>query len=258
MPSDYAASVASSVDLLHSHNVGSHRVAAPFAIPLIWGKMAVRTQYATLVLITFFLNCCSAVPLPATVDRPVNIVVLGDSLSAGFGVPRDAAFPSRLEQALQDKGLAVTVADAGVSGDTVSDGLRRLDRSVPEGTEAVILELGANDAERRVDPKVTKTALDNILRRLKDRHIEVLLTGFRAPPDKGPGYARAFDAIYPALAKTYSFVWYPFILDGVAGDRRFIQLDGEHPNADGVTVIVEHILPQAEQLIARVRATRGS
>ena len=210
------------------------------------------------VLVTVFLGCCSPIRLPATVDRPVKIVVLGDSFSAGFGVPRDAAFPSRLEQALQDKGIAVTVADAGVSGDTVSDGLRRLDRSIPEGTEAVILELGANDAERGVDPKVTKAALDNILRRLKDRHIEVLLTGFRAPPDKGPGYARAFDAIYPALASNYSFVWYPFILDGVAGDPRLIQLDGEHPNADGVTVIVEHILPQVEQLIARVRAARGS
>ena len=220
--------------------------------------MAVRTQYATLVLITFFLNCCSAVPLSTTVERPVNIVVLGDSLTAGFGVSRDAAFPARLEQALQDKGIAVTIADGGVSGDTASDGLRRLDRSVPEGTAGVILELGANDAERGVDPNVTKAALDKILRRLKDRHIEVLLTGFRAPPDKGPGYARAFDAIYPALAKTYSFVWYPFILDGVAGDPRLIQLDGEHPNAEGVTVIVEHILPQAEQLVARVRAARGS
>jgi acyl-CoA thioesterase I len=102
------------------------------------------------------------------------------------------------------------------------------------------------------------TAPDNILRRLKDRHIEVLLTGFRALLDKGPGYAHAFDAIYPALAKTYSFVWYPFILDGVAGDPRLIQLDGEHPNVEGVTIIVEHILPQAEQLIARVRAARRS
>jgi acyl-CoA thioesterase-1 len=132
------------------------------------------------------------------------------------------------------------------------------DRSVPEGTEAVILELGANDAERGLDPNVTKAAFDNILRRLKDRHIEVLLTGFRAPPDKGPGYVHAFDAIYPALAKTYSFVGYPFILDGVAGDPGLIQFDGEHPNADGVTVIVEHILSQVEQLIARVRAARRS
>ncbi|MGA2565295.1 MAG: arylesterase [Pseudolabrys sp.] len=221
--------------------------------------MAVRVQHlAAFVLVAVFLGCCSSIRPSATVDRPVKIVVLGDSLSAGFGVPWDAAFPATLEQALQDKGIAVTIANAGVSGDTVSDGLRRLDRSVPEGTEAVILELGANDAERGVDPNVTKTALDDILRRLTSRHIEVLLIGMRAPPDKGPVYARAFDAIYPALASNYSFVWYPFILDGVADDPRLIQIDGEHPNADGVNVIVERILPRVEELIARVRAARGA
>jgi acyl-CoA thioesterase-1 len=221
--------------------------------------MTIRVQhFTTFVLVAVFLGCCSPIRLPATADRPVKIVVLGDSLSAGFGVPWDAAFPVRLEQVLQDKGIAVTIANAGVSGDTVSDGLRHLDRSIPEGTEAVILELGANDAEHGVDPNVTKAALDNILRRLKDRHIEVLLTGFRAPINKGPGYVRAFDAIYPALAKTYSFVWYPDILDGVADDPRHIQLDGEHPNADGVNVIVDRILPQVELLIIRVRAARGS
>jgi acyl-CoA thioesterase-1 len=210
---------------------------------------------AAFALIAVILSGCSTAPLPAAADRPVKIVVLGDSFTAGFGVPWDAAFPASLERALQDKGIAVTVANAGVSGDTASDGLRRLDRSIPDGTEAVVLALGANDAERGVDPAVTKTALDDILRRLQTRHIEVLLIGMRAPAGKGP---RTFDAIYPALAATHSYVWYPYLLDGVADDPRLIQIDGEHPNADGVNVIVERMLPQAEELIARVRAKRGS
>jgi acyl-CoA thioesterase I len=209
-------------------------------------------------LITLFLSCCTPIRELATTDRPVKIVVLGDSLSAGFGLPWDAAFSARLEQVLHDKGIAVTIANAGVSGDTVADGLRRLDSSVPDGTEAVILELGANDAERGVNPYSTKAALDNILRRLKNRHIEVLLTGWRASPNMDPEYVRTFDAIYPALASIYSFIWYPFILDGVAADNRLIQIDGEHPNADGVNVIVERILPQVEKLIARVRAARAN
>jgi acyl-CoA thioesterase I len=216
-----------------------------------------QQHLAAFVLVAVFLSGCAPLRESASVDRPVRIVVLGDSLSAGFGLPWDASFPARLEQALRDKGIAATVANAGVSGDAVADGLRRLDRSVPEGSEAVILELGANDAERGVNPNETKAALDAILRRLKDRHIEVLVAGMRAPADKGPAYGRAFDAIYPALAATYSFVFYPFILDGVAGDPRLIQIDGEHPNADGVNVIVERILPQVEKLIARVRAARA-
>jgi acyl-CoA thioesterase-1 len=216
-----------------------------------------QRHLAAFVLVAVFLSGCAPLRESASVDRPVQIVVLGDSLSAGFGLPWDASFPARLEQALRDKGIAATVANAGVSGDAVADGLRRLDRSVPEGSEAVILELGANDAERGVNPNETKAALDAILRRLKDRHIEVLVAGMRAPPDKGPAYGRAFDAIYPALVATYSFVFYPFILEGVAGDPRLIQIDGEHPNADGVNVIVERMLPQVEKLIARVRAARA-
>jgi acyl-CoA thioesterase-1 len=203
--------------------------------------------------IGLFLCCCALNSLPATGDRPVKIVVLGDSLSAGFGLPWGAGFPERLEQVLRDKGIAAAIVNEGVSGDVVSDGLRRLDRAVPADTDAVIIELGANDAERGVNPSVTEAALGDILRRLQDRHIPVLLTGFRAPPSRGPAYVRAFAAIYPSLASTYSYVWYPDILDGVGGNSALIQLDGEHPNAEGVNVIVERILPQVEQLIARVR-----
>jgi acyl-CoA thioesterase-1 len=194
--------------------------------------------------------------LPAAEGR-VKLVVLGDSLSAGYGLPVQSAFPSKLAAALEAKGIAVAITNAGVSGDTASGGLGRVDWSVPEGTEAVIVELGANDALRGIDPAVTKTALDGILRKLNDRKIPVLLAGMRAPRNMGADYARDFDAIFPALAQTYGAVFYPFFLDGVATDDKLNQRDGMHPNAAGVDVIVGRILPKVEELIARVRAARG-
>jgi acyl-CoA thioesterase I len=191
-------------------------------------------------------------------DRPIKIVVLGDSLSAGLGLPVEDAFPARLAEALKGKGVAATIANAGVSGDTASGGLGRLDWSVPDGTDAVIVELGANDALRGLDPSLTKAALDTILRKLADRHIAVLLAGMRAPRNMGPEYARDFDAIYPALASTHPVVFYPFFLDGVAAEAKLNQGDGMHPNAAGVDAIVARILPQVEELIARARAARAS
>jgi len=182
--------------------------------------------------------------------------VLGDSLSAGFGLPAEAAFPERLAQALKAKGIVVAITNAGVSGDTASGGLGRLDWSVPDGTEAVILELGANDALRGLDQNLTKTALDTILNKLKDRHIAVLLAGMQAPRNMGADYVRSFDAIFPALASTHAVVFYPFFLEGVAADPNLNQRDGLHPNAAGVDVIVARILPKVEELIARVRAKK--
>jgi acyl-CoA thioesterase-1 len=184
---------------------------------------------------------------------PVKIVVLGDSLSAGFGLPEQAAFPARLDAALKSKGIAATVINAGVSGDTATGGLDRLDWSVPEGTDAVILELGANDMLRGVDPAVTRGALDAILRRLSARGIAVLLCGMRAAPNLGAAYGREFDAIYPALATTRGVVFYPFFLEGVATDRSLNQADGLHPNAAGVDAIVARILPKVEELVGRVK-----
>ena len=190
-------------------------------------------------------------------ERPVKIVVLGDSLSAGLGLPADAAFPAKLAVALNAKGIAANVVNAGVSGDTASGGLGRLDWSVPEGTEAVVLELGANDALRGIDPKLTKTALDTILSKLKDRHIIVLLAGMKAPRNLGSDYVQTFDPIFPALASTHPVVFYPFFLDGVAGDVKLNQVDGLHPTAAGVDVIVARILPKVEELVARARAARN-
>jgi len=190
-------------------------------------------------------------------ERPLKIVALGDSLTAGFGLPADATFPAKLAAALKAKGAAVTVTNAGVSGDTAAAGLGRLDWSVPDDTDAVILELGANDALRGFDPALTKNALEAILRKLADRHIAVLLAGMRAPRNLGAEYARDFDAIYPALASTHPVVFYPFFLDGVAADPTLNQGDGLHPNAAGVDAIVARILPQVEELISRARPARG-
>jgi acyl-CoA thioesterase-1 len=207
---------------------------------------------AGLLLVT--IACAMAMPgVGAAADRPVRITVLGDSLSAGFGLPAGAAFPARLQTALRDKGHAVEIHNAGVSGDTASGGLARLDWSVPDGTDAVIVELGANDALRGIDPKVTRAALDGILRGLKQRGIAVLLAGMRAPRNMGEDYGRAFDVIYPELAAAHGALLYPFFLDGVATDPALNQGDGIHPNAAGVDAIVRGIAPKVEELIGAVR-----
>lgn len=186
-------------------------------------------------------------------DRAAKLVAVGDSLTAGFNLPASAAFPAKLQQALRAKGFAVEIANAGVSGDTASGGLARLDWSVPEGTDAVILELGANDMLRGIDPKVTRAALDEIIRRLTERHIGVLLAGMRAVPNLGVAYVEGFEAIYPQLAAKYDLVYYPFFLGGIAGNPQFNQRDGLHPTAAGVDRIVEGILPKVEELLRTLR-----
>jgi acyl-CoA thioesterase-1 len=180
---------------------------------------------------------------------PVKLVVLGDSLSAGLGLPAAAAFPAQLEKALKDKGLNVAIDNAGVSGDTASGGLERLDWSVPAGTQGVILELGANDALRGIDPKVTRAALDEILKRLKARGVAVLLCGMLAPPNYGIEYAVQFNAIFPDLAKKYDVPLYPFFLEGVAANTGLNQADGMHPTAAGIAVIVRNIMPMSESFV---------
>jgi acyl-CoA thioesterase-1 len=200
------------------------------------------------------LAIVAAVAQPGGTGRPVKIVALGDSLTAGLGLPANAAFPARLQQALAQKGMAAEVVNAGVSGDTTADGLSRLDWSVPDDTDAVILELGANDALRGIDPAQARANLDAILKRLAARNLPVLLAGMRAPRNLGSEYTEAFDAIYPDLAAAYGTLLYPFFLDGVAAERSLNQGDGLHPTAAGVDVIVGKILPQAEELVARAHA----
>jgi len=184
-------------------------------------------------------------------------VALGDSLTAGYGLPVADAFPTKLQAALKARGIDATVTNAGVSGDTASGGLERVDWSVPDGTDAVILELGANDALRGLDPKLTEKALDAILGKLDARHIPVLLAGMKAPPNMGADYAKAFDAIYGRLAAKHPVIVYPFFLDGVAGDRALNQGDGMHPTAAGVDIIVKRMMPSVEQLIGKARDAKN-
>ena len=189
--------------------------------------------------------------------KPIKMVVLGDSLTAGYGLPAPAAFPAQLQKALKTSGMEVEMVNAGVSGDTSSGGRDRLDWSVPEGTDAVIVELGANDALRGTDPKVTRAALADILTRLKARGIAVLLCGMVAPPNYGSDYAARFNAIYPDLATSFGVPLYPFFLQGVAADAALNQADGMHPTAEGVDVIVKNMLPAVEAFVRAIQGQRS-
>lgn len=189
----------------------------------------------------------------AAPGEPVKLVALGDSLTAGYKLPADAAFPTVLERLLKARGADVTVANAGVSGDTATGGLDRVDWSVPDGTAGVILELGANDMLRGTDPKVTEGALSAIIERLKARGIPVLLAGMQAAPNLGPDYKARFDAIYPALAERYGLTLYPFFLDGIIGDRAQHLDDMIHPNRQGVETIASRMLPTVEGFLGSLR-----
>jgi len=191
-------------------------------------------------------------------NRPVKIVALGDSLTAGFGLSAGDAFPAKLQRALKGKGIDVEIVNAGVSGDTASGGLERLEWAVPPGTDAVIVELGANDMLRGIDPHVTRKAIGTIVRKLRERHIAVLLCGMVASPNLGKDYAAAFNLIYPDMAVAYGAIYYPFFLNGVATFANLNQRDGLHPTAAGIDVIVDKILPSVEQLIVWAKAERRS
>ena len=189
----------------------------------------------------------------AAVDSaPIKMVVLGDSLSAGHGLSGSDAFPAKLQKALKAKGIAVDMTNAGVSGDTATGGRDRLDWSVPQGTQAVIVELGANDALRGTDPAVTRKALADILAQLKMRGIAVMLCGMIAPPNYGAEFAVRFNSIYPDLANAYDVPLYPFFLEGVAADAKLNQADGMHPTAEGVDIIVKNILPSVEAFLGSI------
>jgi acyl-CoA thioesterase I len=187
----------------------------------------------------------------------IHIVAFGDSLTAGFGLPPSAAFPAQLQKALKSRGHSVTVANAGVSGDTTSGGLQRIDWAVPPGTGAVILELGANDALRGIDPQKARANLDQILASLGKRGIPVLLAGMRSPQNWGKDYVDSFEGIYPELAKRHGALLYPFFMEGVALDPKLNLDDGLHPNTEGVARIVSGILPKVEALIERVKSSKG-
>lgn len=194
---------------------------------------------------------------PAAAARPIKLVAFGDSLMAGYGLPRSDGFAPKLETALKSRGRDVTVANAGVSGDTASGGADRVDWSVPDGTDGVIVELGANDMLRGVDPKVTKAALTRILDRLKGRKIPAMLAGMRASPNLGPDYVKSFERIYSDLAQERGLVLYPFFMNGVMEDRKLRLDDGMHPSAAGIDVMVKGVLPSVEQFLDRIAAERS-
>jgi acyl-CoA thioesterase-1 len=195
-------------------------------------------------------------PAWAEATKPLKLVVLGDSLSAGLGLPAQEAFPAKLHKALHAKGIEVDMTNAGVSGDTSSGGRDRLDWSVSDGTEGVIVELGANDALRGIDPDLTRAALTEIVARLKARKIPVMLCGMLAPPNYGADYAARFNSTYPDLAKKFDVPLYPFFLDGVAADAKLNQADGIHPTAEGVDIIVGKMMPTVEAFIGTIAEQR--
>jgi acyl-CoA thioesterase-1 len=192
------------------------------------------------------------------VARTLRIVAFGDSLSAGYLLPASASFPGQLEAALRAKGRDITVVNAGVSGDTASDGLTRLDWSVPPGADLVIVEFGANDMFRGLDPTITRRALDEIITKLQARGAFVLLAGMRSVSNLGDSYRGEFEAIYPELAKAHQVPLYPFFLQGIAEQAAFNLADGIHPNRSGVAKIVAGILPSVEAALDQISAARAS
>jgi acyl-CoA thioesterase-1 len=190
--------------------------------------------------------------------RTLRIVAFGDSLSAGFELPANGSFPAQLEAALRAKGRDVTVVNAGVSGDTASDGLARLDWSLPAGADLVIVEFGANDMLRGLDPAITRRALDEILTRLQARGASVLLAGMRSMTNLGESYRGQFETIYPELAKAHGVPLYPFFLEGIAEQAAFNLADGMHPNRSGVGKIVAGILPSVEAALDQIGGAKAS
>jgi acyl-CoA thioesterase-1 len=213
-----------------------------------YGRRIVGVQLLALVL-----GVAATVGAGPAHARTLRLVALGDSLTAGLGLPQDQAFPEVLEKALRAKGYDVEISNAGVSGDTAADGLARYDWAVGQGTDVLIVELGANDMLRGLDPAAAEASLAQILARAKAAHVATLLTGMRAAPNLGADYQGRFDAIYPDLASRFGVALYPFFLDGVAADPKLNQKDGLHPTRHGVEKIVANILPAVEALLAQVK-----
>ena len=212
-----------------------------------------------LALVNVLVSTIGVSQAPAEAAKPLRIVAFGDSLTSGYGLrSRRQSFPAQLQAALKARGHNVVVSNAGVAGDTTAGGLERLDWSVPNGTDAVIVELGANDALRGIDPKVTRTNLEKIIAKLKQKRIPILLAGMRSPANWGDGYADHFDAVFPELARANGLVFYPFFLEGVALNTKLNQNDGMHPTGKGVAEIVKRMLPAVEKLIERAHAQRTS
>lgn len=211
-------------------------------------KTVIRLIRPALLALALTLAAAAAAPVAAWA-APVRILMLGDSITAGYGLAPEDALPRQLQDRLRKDGFDATVLDAGVSGDTTAGGRSRLAWALGDKPTHVIIALGGNDLLRAIDPKDTRANLDAILAELKNRNIPTMLVGMMAPANLGRGYAAEFDPIYPELAKKYGVKLYPFLLDGVALDAKLNQQDGIHPNSQGVKVIVDRLAPQVEMLI---------
>ena len=196
--------------------------------------MSFAMPFRTGLIVAALFCALPLISIARAEGRAVQLVALGDSLTAGYLLPQDKALPAVLERLLKEKGRNVTILNAGVSGDTTADGLARLDWSLPEGVSGVIVALGANDMLRGLDPAIARANLTAILERLKARKISVFLIGMRAPANYGAAYVEAFDSLYPDLAKAFTVPLYPFMLNGITGRTDLSLSDGLHPNADGV------------------------
>ena len=218
---------------MNSSPVPSHRAAKSRCAAAICGVLLLAAVFGSAV----------------AADRTPEILAFGDSITAGFGLPSNEAFPARLEARLRAQGIAAKVVNAGVAGDTTAGGLARLDWALADKPDVVILELGANDALRGIDPATVRANLEAMISRIQASGAKLLLTGMLAPPNWGEDYRREFDRIYPELAQAHGVALYPFLLDGVAMDARLNQPDGLHPNERGVAVLVDHIAPLVARLI---------
>ena len=204
-------------------------------------------------LIAGLLMTCVSLMASPHAQAKILIIAFGDSLTAGYNLPASAAFPNQLEKALIESGLDVEVVNAGVSGDTTSGGLQRLDWSIPDHADAVILELGANDMLRGLSPQITYKNLDEMITRLKARKIRILLAGMLASPDLGKEYSTSFNAIYPDLAQKHDVFFYPFFMESLIGRTDLLLQDGMHPTAQGVALIVKNILPKVQDMLAGLK-----
>ncbi len=214
------------------------------------GLKALALHFVVITALSF--TGFSAAAQSSAQAQTVQIVGFGDSLMAGYQLPPNESYTAQLEAALKAEGLNVTITNAGVSGDTTSGGLSRIDWSVPDGTQGVIVELGANDALRGISPEQSEKNLDAMLVRLKERNIPVVLAGMLAPPNMGCEYAERFNPIYKKLAEKYNVPLYPFFLDGVAAQQSLQLADGMHPNAEGVKLMVERSLPVMQDFVRSI------
>ena len=224
---------------------------------LAWANASLNGAAARLVNVGVCAAFVASLPAPSDAADSARILALGDSLTAGYGLVESEGFTAQLERALRDHGYEVEIVNAGVSGDTTRGGLSRLDWALADDPDLVLLELGANDGLRGIDPADTRANLEAILRELSERGIPTLLAGMYAPPNLGPEYGAAFNSIYPELAREFDVPLYPFFLEGVAAVPSLNQADGIHPNADGVATIVSGIMPHVIDALESAGLTSG-